>query len=267
MGGATSVEGARADVAGGSLPGALADGARAALELEEPSRFPEAVREAAGSEESWQRLQAFAHLLVAEGEVRGLIGPRELPRLWSRHIVNSMAVNAYIPAGASVADVGTGAGFPGVVVAITRPDVSVTMIDSMERRCEWLEHVVRELDLGNASVVTARAEDLHGGSPHDVVTARAVAALEKLGRWSLPLVAPGGALLALKGGRASEELTVALPGLRKLGAVGAVVHEVASPLDGDVTRVIEVRKGGMGSVSKGRTGSGRRARARARARG
>lgn len=227
-----------------------ADVAREVLVLEEPWAFPESVREAAGSEDSWQRLQAFAHLLVVEGELRGLIGPRELPRLWARHIVNSMAVNAYIPGGVRVADVGTGAGFPGVVVAITRPDVSVKMIDSMERRGEWLDYVVRELDLGNASVVVARAEDLHGGSPHDVVTARAVAALEKLGRWTLPLVAPGGTLLALKGDRASEELAVALPGLRKLGAVAAAVHDVVSPLDGEITRVVEIRKGRMGSVRR-----------------
>lgn len=207
------------------------------------SGLPRAVHAAAGSDEAFEQLVAFATLLAREGEVRGLIGPREIPRIWSRHIVNSLAINDFVPMGATVADIGSGAGFPGVVLAITRPDVTVALIDSMERRTEWLEHVRVTLGLKNVVVVTNRAESLHGRRHFDVVTARAVAPLDRLARWTLPLVRSGGRLVALKGQRAVEELTAARKVIRKEGGSHAKVHEVLSPLDGSVTRVVVVMKG------------------------
>ena len=181
--------------------------------------LPRAVRAAAGSEEAFHQLVAFAALLAREGETRGLIGPREIPRLWSRHIVNSLAINDFVPEGATVADIGSGAGFPGVVLAITRPDVTVALIDSMERRTEWLEHVRVSLGLKNVVVVTNRAESLRGHRRFDVVTARAVAPMDRLVRWALPLVRSGGRLVALKGQRALEELLTLDEPYRSLDAV------------------------------------------------
>lgn len=202
-----------------------------------------AVRAAVGSEGAFQQLSAFATLLADEGEMRGLIGPREIPRLWSRHIVNSLAVRDFVPEGSTVADIGSGAGFPGVVLAITRPDVRVALVDSMERRTQWLEYVRVNLGLTNVVVVTNRAEALHGHRHFDVVTARAVAPMDRLARWTLPLVRSGGRLVALKGQRAVEELTAARKVIRKEGGSHAKVHEVVSPLDGSVTRVVVVMKG------------------------
>ena len=210
--------------------------------LEDPTTFPPAVREASGSDEAWERLREFAAMLAAEGETRGLIGPREMPRLWSRHIVNSMALNAFVPDGAHVADVGTGAGFPGVVLAITRPDTRLTLVESMERRCEWLEDVRVQLELDNVRVINVRAEEFRGRGQFAVVTARAVAAFDKLARWTLPLVEPGGRLLALKGARAGEEFDAAESVLRTLGARTGEIHAVASPLDGSTTYVVEIVK-------------------------
>lgn len=212
--------------------------------LEDPGSFPPAVLDAAGSAAAMARLQEFAALLVREGDVRGLIGPRELPRLWSRHIVNSMAVSGFVPEGASVGDVGSGAGFPGLVLAITRPDVTATLIESMERRTAWLRDVTRWLELPNVEIVTARAEALHGARTFDVVTARAVAALDRLAGWTLPLVGPGGSLVALKGERAREELLAAESALAEFGGGHARVEEVPSPLDGTLTRVVVVRREG-----------------------
>ena len=208
--------------------------------LEDPTQFPDSVWQAAGG--ARDLLTAFAELLIREGQLRGLLGPRELPRLWSRHIVNSLAITGFVPASTDVADIGSGAGFPGLVLAMTRPDVSVTLIDSMERRTAWLSDVAEELELRNVEVVTARAEALHGRRSFRVVTARAVASLDRLGGWALPLVTPGGHLVALKGGRASEELEAARSALRRSGGSHGTVVEVPSPLDGSVTRVVLVEK-------------------------
>ena len=148
-------------------------------------------------EEAWLKLLAFSAMLTEQGETRGLIGPRELERLWDRHLLNSTVLEEFIPERASIADVGSGAGFPGTVLAILRPDSKVTLIDSMQRRTDWLTDVKDELDLDNVTVRHARAEDLIGEVSFDIVTARAVAALKKLVGWTLPLVKPGGSLLAL----------------------------------------------------------------------
>ena len=178
--------------------------------------------------ETWGQLALFTQVLADEGEKRGLIGPRELPRLWSRHILNCTAINEFIPEGATVADIGSGAGLPGVVLAITRPDVHVTLVEPMERRIEWLYDVTEAINLEKAWIVRARAEELHDQDEFQVVTARAVAALDKLMRWTMPLVADGGKLLALKGERAKEEVDAALKVRRKFKVASTSVVEVPS---------------------------------------
>lgn len=191
---------------------------------------------------AWGGVARFAELLAQEGELRGLIGPRELPKLWTRHVLNSAAVAEFLPETGSLADVGSGAGLPGMVLALMRPELEVHLIEPMQRRVEWLGEVVDELDLDNVTVHQARAEELHGDLVVETVTARAVAALEKLARICLPLVASGGRLLAQKGQRAPAEVEMADRVLRKLGVVDVTIHEVDMMGDGDITRVVEARK-------------------------
>lgn len=213
---------------------------------EENEPTVEAVPEAAAAVfgDAWPAVEAFASLLVAEGELRGLIGPRELPRLWTRHVLNSSAVASFIPHGVRFADVGSGAGFPGVVIAIMRPDLDVHLVEPMERRTTWLEDVARALALDNVTVVRARAEELHGTELFDVVSARAVAALRKLVPWVAPLIRPGGALVALKGERAALEVDEAAKTLRKHKLSEATVHEVLVAGTDEPTRVVTASKAG-----------------------
>jgi 16S rRNA (guanine527-N7)-methyltransferase len=150
--------------------------------------------------------ERYADLLATEGVLRGLIGPREAPRLWERHLLNSAVLAEAIPESASVCDIGTGAGLPGLVVAIARPDVRITLVEPLLRRTTFLEEVIEDLGLDHVSVVRGRADDLHGQATFDVVTSRAVAPLERLLGWSMPLVAPEGALVAMKGRSAHEEI-------------------------------------------------------------
>jgi 16S rRNA (guanine527-N7)-methyltransferase len=180
----------------------------------------------------------YAHLLATDGVVKGLIGPREVPRIWDRHVMNSAVVAPRLPHSATVADIGTGAGLPGVVWAIARPDVHVTLVEPLLRRTVFLDQVVADLGLDNVTVLRSRAEDVD--RTFDVVTARAVAALDKLGRWCMPLVRPGGVLLAMKGQSAAEEVRVATATLHRLGATSIVVTTYEN---GDVpTTVVEVAK-------------------------
>ena len=202
-----------------------------------PEEASEEVRELFGL--AFSAAEHFAQMLVAEGELRGLLGPRELPRLWSRHLVNSAAVVPFLPARGTVADVGSGAGLPGVVVALLRPDLDVTLIEPMERRVDWLEHVVVELDLDNVTVRRARAEEVR--DRYDAVTARAVANLSKLVRLTSPLLRQGGSLLALKGARAETEVEEARYVIKKAKLEPAVVHEVLT-VGEELTKVVEVRR-------------------------
>lgn len=190
----------------------------------------------------WERLIQFFELLVDEGELRGLIGPRELERLWSRHILNSTAIEPFVPKNATLADIGSGAGFPGVVIAIIRPDVSVHLVDSLGRRTDWLSYVSEKLSLTNVTVYNERAEDLIGRVSADVVTARAVAALKKLLPWTMPLVKSGGQLIALKGARAEAEIEDADKVLRKQKAEWVDVHDVDVWGTDEGTRVVVVQK-------------------------
>ncbi len=182
--------------------------------------------------------EQYADLLATEGVVRGLIGPREVPRLWDRHILNSAVVLPRVPHGASVADVGTGAGLPGLVWAIARPDLTVTLIEPLLRRTTFLDEAVVTLGLDNVTVLRTRAEDVK--ETYDVVTARAVAPLDKLGRWCLPLVRKGGVLLALKGRTAEQEVKASTATLHRLGATTIVVSTYGE--DGNPTTVVEVTK-------------------------
>ncbi len=183
----------------------------------------------------------FARLLSVEGEIRGVIGPHEVPRLWSRHLVNSAAVLGFLPSRGEVLDIGSGAGFPGVIIAACRPELHVTLAEPMERRCEWLADVVDDLGLDNVQIMRARAEELRGKVRGDVVTARAVANLSKLIRMTTRLIAPGGALVALKGRRAAAEVQDAETELRR-HHLSARVHEVASPLEDESTFVVVCRR-------------------------
>ncbi|WP_139979684.1 16S rRNA (guanine(527)-N(7))-methyltransferase RsmG [Nocardioides litoris] len=188
--------------------------------------------------------ERYAARLASDGLVRGVIGPREVPRVWSRHLVNSALLGELVPHGASVADVGSGAGLPGVPLAIARPDLTVTLIEPLLRRTRFLEEVVDDLELDNVVVRRGRAEELHTATDlrpgFDVVTARAVAPLGRLVGWCLPLVAPAGALTVLKGSSLDEELQEAQAVLRHWGATDPAVTPLGD--DGeDRTWAVTVR--------------------------
>jgi 16S rRNA (guanine527-N7)-methyltransferase len=165
-------------------------------------------------------------MLADAGVAQGLLGPREVPRLWGRHVLNCAAVAELVPRPATLVDLGSGAGLPGVVLALLLPDVEVTLLERMERRAAFLQDCVRLLGLPNATVCCARAEDLAGRLLADVVTARAVAPMERLAGMALGLVRPGGLVLAIKGTRAPSEVAQARPVLHRLGVRDATVLRV-----------------------------------------
>lgn len=166
--------------------------------------------------------QRYADVLAGAGVERGLIGPREIDRLWERHLLNCAVVAVRCPEHSTVADVGSGAGLPGLVWAIARPDLHVTLVEPLLRRTQFLQEVVDELGLRNVVVLRSRAEEVD--DTYDVVTARAVAGLDKLAKWCWPLVATGGVLLALKGRTAAEEIATAKRTLGRLGVRDTVVR-------------------------------------------
>jgi 16S rRNA (guanine527-N7)-methyltransferase len=186
------------------------------------------------------RAEAFAELLATDGVRRGLIGPRETDRLWSRHLLNSAVVVEACPASGLVVDVGSGAGLPGIPMALARPELTVRLVEPLLRRVTFLTEVVSLLGLDNVEVVRSRVEDLHGSWTAPTVTARAVAPLDRLAGWCLPLVAPGGSLLAVKGDRADEELAAADDLLRRLGATSATVEEAGAALVAPPVRLVRV---------------------------
>lgn len=171
----------------------------------------------------------YHELLRQEGVLRGLIGPREVSRLWERHLANSAAVVPFLPEQGDIVDVGSGAGLPGIVVSILRPQAQVILIEPMERRTAWLMHVVAELELENVDIRRGRADEYHGAFQADAVTSRAVAPLEKLARWTFPLIRKGGELAVLKGRSAEDEIEAAAKVLRKYGAAAAVAEAPTLP--------------------------------------
>ena len=187
---------------------------------------------------------AFAALLAGEGVRRGLIGPRETPRLWDRHLLNCAVIADAFPPGARVVDVGSGAGLPGLVLACIRPDLEIDVVDSLQRRTQFLTEAVEELGFGDrVRVVIGRAEDatvrrLVG--PSSWVTARAVAPLDRLAGWCLPMLEPGGTLVAMKGARAAAEIEEAAAALRRLGAGSVRLVEYGLGLLDPPTRTIHV---------------------------
>lgn len=179
----------------------------------------------------------FTAALGEHGEERGLIGPLEPPRLWSRHILNSAIIAPLFSPG-RVGDVGSGAGLPGLVLAIARPDVQWVLIEPMERRVAWLDEQVAALSLDNVEVVRARAEDWKRGPVLDAVTARAVSALRTLVPLTAPLVRDGGELILLKGASAANEIAAAEKQLRKFRVAGARVEVVGEGVLDEPSRVI-----------------------------
>lgn len=172
--------------------------------------------------------ERYAELLATEGVLRGLIGPREAPRLWDRHLLNSAVLAQAIPESTTVCDIGSGAGLPGLVLAIARDDLSVTLVEPLLRRTTFLEEVVAELGLANVEVIRGRAEALHGSRRFDVVTSRAVAPMGRLLEWSMPLVARDGALVAMKGSSVADEIDEAKATLDRLGCAQPEVIELGS---------------------------------------
>ncbi len=184
--------------------------------------------------------EAYAARLATDGVVRGLIGPREAARLWDRHLVNCALLGELLPEGATVCDIGSGAGLPGLVLAIARPDLRMTLVEPLLRRTTFLEEVVTELDLGSVEVVRGRAESLHGERTFDVVTSRAVAPLPRLLGWSMPLVAPTGALVAMKGSSVADEIVAAADEVARWGCAAPVIHTLGEGWEG-VSPTIAVR--------------------------
>jgi len=186
--------------------------------------------------ESLPALRSFALDIAAYGEELGLVGPRELDRLWTRHILNSALLARLVGPG-TLADIGSGAGFPGLVVAIMRPDVACTLIEPLGRRATWLEDESRRLGLHNVTVVNQRAEDLAGQARYDFVTARAVSALKTLIPLVVPLVRPGGELVLMKGERVDQEIRDAASVLVKHGLVDPRVQITGPEYGTEETRV------------------------------
>jgi 16S rRNA (guanine527-N7)-methyltransferase len=181
----------------------------------------------------------FTEALAAQGEERGLIGPLERPRLWSRHILNSAVIAPLFHGRA--ADIGSGAGLPGLVLAIARPDVEWVLIEPMERRVAWLGEQIAELGLDNAEVVRARAEEWKGGPVFDAVTARAVSALRTLIPLTAPLARDGGELILLKGAAAANEIEAAEKQIRRAKLTDVRVESVGEGIIADPTRVVRAR--------------------------
>ncbi|CAM5626454.1 ribosomal RNA small subunit methyltransferase G [Streptomyces spiroverticillatus] len=217
--------------------------------------FPQAVR--------------YAELLADAGVERGLIGPREVPRLWERHLLNCAVLSEVVPQNTTVCDVGSGAGLPGIPLALARPDLKITLLEPLLRRTNFLQEAVELLGLDHVTVVRGRAEEVMGKvEPFHVVTSRAVAPLDRLAGWGVPLLRPYGEMLALKGDTAEEELKGARAALGKLGVVKTEVLQVGTGVVDPLSTVVRVEvgesPGGVRFAAKrakaARTGRSRRRR-------
>ena len=184
--------------------------------------------------------QRYVEHLASSGIERGLIGPREVPRLWSRHVLNCAVLQELIEDEARVVDIGSGAGLPGLCLAIARPDLDITLVEPLERRVIWLGEVVEDLGLGNVTVLRARGEQVAGEIEADVVTARAVSALVGLLDITLPILKGRGQLLALKGRSAAEEVTKAQKKLNRYGARSTEIVTVGDELLEQPTTVVQI---------------------------
>ncbi|MCD4849869.1 16S rRNA (guanine(527)-N(7))-methyltransferase RsmG [Arthrobacter sp. AK01] len=182
----------------------------------------------------------YVEHLATSGTERGLIGPREIPRLWSRHVLNCAVIESAIAMDSHVADVGSGAGLPGLCLAIARPDLELTLIEPLERRVIWLQEVVDDLGLDNVTIMRTRAELAVGMVDADVVTARAVSALSNLAGLTIPLLNGRGEVVAIKGRSAAEEIEKAKKVIRKLGGVETSVVVCGQELLEEPTTVVRI---------------------------
>jgi 16S rRNA (guanine527-N7)-methyltransferase len=228
---------------------------------------PEQAREVFG--DRFADAVRYADLLAEAGVQRGLIGPREVPRLWERHLLNCAVLSEAVPEGVTVCDVGSGAGLPGIPLALVRDDLNITLLEPLLRRTTFLTEVVELLGLDHVTVVRGRAEEVLGKLPPvHVVTARAVAPLDRLAAWGIPLLRPYGEMLALKGDTAEEELKAAATALSKLGAVETSILHVGEGIVDPMSTVVRVEvgesPGGVRFAAKrakaARTGRARRRR-------
>lgn len=183
------------------------------------------------------RARQFTADLARHGEELGLIGPLELPRLWTRHVINSALVAPLVWPGARVGDIGSGAGLPGLVLAVARPDAQFLLIEPMERRCDWLRHEASELGLTNVEVVRARAEDASPSPLLDQATARAVSALSKLLPLTVPLVRSGGEVILMKGASVDTEVAAAAKVIKRLRLTNIETLLLGDGVATEVTRV------------------------------
>jgi 16S rRNA (guanine527-N7)-methyltransferase len=206
-----------------------------------------------------ERAERYARILAGAGIERGLLGPAEVPRLWERHLLNSAAVAELVGDDETVADVGSGAGLPGIPLALAQPSARVILIEPLLRRADFLTEVADDLGL-DVAVVRGRAEerDVHQRvGEMDVVTSRAVASLDKLAKWSLPLLREGGRMLALKGDRAEEEISAHLRAMNSLGAVDVGVVKCGVNYLSPPATVVVARRGKRTSRSSPRGRAGR----------
>ena len=185
-----------------------------------------------------EKARAFAQKLANDSDDLGLLGPRELDKLWSRHILNSAVVAETVNPGDYVADVGSGAGLPGIPMAIALPEANFVLIEPMERRSTWMQEVIQELGLANVEVRRTRAEEVLD-LKFDIVTARAVAALDKLLRLTVPLLKPGGSLIALKGSKAAEEIEASKKLQKKLGIASFEIQICGEKFLAEPTSVVK----------------------------
>lgn len=185
--------------------------------------------------------EAYAAFLAGPGVERGVIGPAEAERIWDRHLLNCAVVAELVPSARELVDIGSGAGLPGVVLAMMIPHLNVVLVEAMARRVTFLVECVRTLGLSNIDVRRGRAEDLAGQLNADVVTARAVARLDRLAVLAAGVAKPGGLVLALKGAAAEQELAEAAPVLRRLGASGAEIVMAGAGVVRQPTTVVRFR--------------------------
>lgn len=203
---------------------------------------PEAAREYFG--EHFKSAERYAELLADAGVRRGLIGPREVPRLWERHLLNCAVLSEVVPEGVTVCDVGSGAGLPGIPLALVRRDLHITLLEPLLRRVTFLREVVELLGLEHVTVVRGRAEEVLGSlEPVHVVTARAVAPLDRLAGWGVPLLRPYGEMLAIKGDTAEEELRGARSALQKLGVLETSIVQVGAGVVDPLSTVVRAEVG------------------------
>ncbi len=189
--------------------------------------------------ENIDRARRYFELLVRDGDLLGLLGPREMPKLWTRHILNSAVVAELVSPATTVADVGSGAGLPGIPVALAQPQAQFTLIEPMERRSDWLKSVVLELQLENVRVLRARAEEV--AEVFDVVTARAVSALPNLLKMCVPLTKHGGEIIALKGSKAADEIADSKKLQKKLSIESFEIVRVGGEFLADPTLVVRTK--------------------------